>query len=328
MTEHIKLFKIRQYLKKFKGINYMSAESSKENNIAINKIIEKELRKFNWGAACFGLLWSIVNRCFKKWFIESLILFSSLVISLYGIYFLICHFNPLQAVLLMPYLIVIPIFISIVLFIYWGIKGNKWAWNSFKNKNIAEFQYIQDPWKMATIVILSFYIIALVLQIIIPTIALKGTSGNMVLKGISKGLSKDKLTNSSLDTKYSKKEYFIDANACKILKEELQNAIKSTKNDSLWFENISKELKKSDKIFSAFSSPFSETIDLYLKSEEGYLGNRIELKVAHNIPCTLEEKNCSIFSKATNNGEYCLIFFDDNGNIEASSKTLKFISKN
>ena len=57
------------------------------------------------------------------------------------------------------------------------------------------------------------------------------------------------------------------------------------------------------------------------------LGNTIKLKIRHNAPCSLEEKNCNIFANAKNDNEYCLLFFDDNGNIEASPLTSKFIDK-
>ena len=108
------------------------------------KDLERELRKFNWGAAYFGLIWAILNGCFKKWFINSLIV--SIIATIVGlaIIFIPNIFVPGFAIIagiFSPFIVALLIFLTVFIFV--GLKANRWAWEGDKYDNIEHFNKIQ-----------------------------------------------------------------------------------------------------------------------------------------------------------------------------------------
>lgn len=97
-------------------------------------LLEAELskiQKFNWGAFLYTWFWGLINGMPRKY----------LVIYL-------C----LSSLLLIP---VLNIFIFVVQFcyaIYFGIKGNEWAWNQRKWESSEEFNIQQQKWCWSIII--------------------------------------------------------------------------------------------------------------------------------------------------------------------------------
>ena len=112
--------------------------------------IEEELKKFNWGAAQLGLIWSIVNGCFKKWFVNSLV--ASFIAGIGGmLLYLLCVFvlaNFLGFMSIMVVAFCIPVLAILGTYVYIGKKGNRWAWESDSNteKDIVKFSNTQKKW--------------------------------------------------------------------------------------------------------------------------------------------------------------------------------------
>ena len=86
----------------------------------MNKNI-KELKKFNWGASAFMVIWGL---CHKKYFT--------------------LWFTPL---LFVP---VVNLFVSL----WFGIKGNEWAYDENEWSSVEEFNNHQKKWAIAYIVLL------------------------------------------------------------------------------------------------------------------------------------------------------------------------------
>lgn len=80
-----------------------------------------ELQKFNWGAFLLNWIWGVGNRSYLTLW--------SLAAGLLGL--------------------LIPLFgwiIQLALSIWFGVKGNEWAWKNNRWKSIYEFNRIQRLW--------------------------------------------------------------------------------------------------------------------------------------------------------------------------------------
>lgn len=89
-------------------------------------MVPYEIKKWNWGAFMFNMVWGIGN------------------------------YNYL------PLLCLIPVFNVIWVFVC-GAKGNEWAWKSGKFNNVEDFLATQETWNRAGLV---FFIINLVIVVI------------------------------------------------------------------------------------------------------------------------------------------------------------------
>ena len=90
------------------------------------KQLPYEIQRFNWGAFYFHWIWGIYNNCYMTfWSFASLLLV----------------FVPFIGSLA-------PLGFSI----WFGIKGNEWAWNNKEWKDIEHFNSVQITWAKATIV--------------------------------------------------------------------------------------------------------------------------------------------------------------------------------
>lgn len=97
--------------------------------------IPKEIRHFNWGAFLLNWIWGIMN---KKW-ITLLILPSN----------------------------IIPILGPLAMSVWFGIKGNRWAWESKKWESVETFNEAQKFWVRLWLVLFIFGTIILLKVILI-----------------------------------------------------------------------------------------------------------------------------------------------------------------
>lgn len=88
----------------------------------------REVKKWNWGAFMFNIMWGIGNRSY------------------------------------LPLLCLIPIFNIVWIFVC-GAKGNEWAWKKGDYSSVDEFKKVQATWNRAGLVsfILSLVIVVLYL---------------------------------------------------------------------------------------------------------------------------------------------------------------------
>ena len=77
-----------------------------------NSELPPELRKWNWGAFMYNMIWGIGNKCY------------------------------------LPLLCLIPCFNLIWIFVC-GAKGNEWAWQAGTCKDLETFKAVQDTWNRA-----------------------------------------------------------------------------------------------------------------------------------------------------------------------------------
>ena len=145
--------------------------------------IDMELKSFNWGAFGLGWFWGLFNGAFHKTFFPWLI---------------ICILSVISA----------PDFIvycaAILLMIYYGFKGNIWAWNGLRSNDIIRFKKIQKIWASVTIVIYIAIITVVTLSAlnIIPKISMSDSRYIFTNRAIVREITKDNTLKYAPDGEY------------------------------------------------------------------------------------------------------------------------------
>ena len=104
--------------------------NSGQGDVPVVKVVTD---KFNWGAFFFSWIWGI---CYKKWIML-------LVIVAYMIPF-------------------VGALIGLGLQIWFGINGNKWAWQSKRYRSIQEFHEIHKKWATAGVILMIINLITVI----------------------------------------------------------------------------------------------------------------------------------------------------------------------
>ncbi|MDE6139154.1 MAG: DUF2628 domain-containing protein [Candidatus Gastranaerophilales bacterium] len=104
--------------------------------------LQKELKKFNWGAFGFGWIWAVCNGAWNDYFPAFLIMIAAALISKVPVV------GPLFGILCPG------------IAIYVGTKANEWAYNGTKQwKSLESFVDIQKKWAIGFVVYILLYVI-------------------------------------------------------------------------------------------------------------------------------------------------------------------------
>lgn len=128
------------------------ANSSLTNNSGAGKdspVLDIVAKRFNWGACLLSWIWGLGNRSYI-----TLIIFPIAILSI------------------IP---VVGFIIQIGAIIWFGINGNKWAWQNKRWNSIEEFHRVQKKWAIAGVIVA---IIVLLLYILGFTLLLSTFSSN------------------------------------------------------------------------------------------------------------------------------------------------------
>ncbi len=99
--------------------------NSGQNSKKVPRIIKE---KFNWGACLLNWIWGINNRVFiTLWIIPA-------------------SFIPI---------------LPIVLIIWFGFKGNEWAWQKKRFQGVKQFHEYQKKWAIAGIIVNAFFLVVI-----------------------------------------------------------------------------------------------------------------------------------------------------------------------
>ena len=263
--------------------------------------LEKELKKFNWGAAYFGLIWALLNGCFKKWFLNTLVVTIIVVVIGLAIMFLPTFFAPGFSIVA-GFLsgLIVPILMLLVIFIYVGLKGNRWAWEGDKYTDIKQFQKIQKRWGIVAAILLTLSVLSIVLQF-----------GALYM----------------LTTLPSPEpeEVFISRKACQTVYNKLPAALsKVDTNDESWVSKIAETIAEDEDIYG-YGLDYTKKINITIYDKETIGSDKGEFDVVLEPPCSLSESNCFISAKTADENTACRFYFDDNGGIALSQKTKAFL---
>ncbi len=114
----------------------MSMESENTSGQGQNAFVPEEVKnRFNWGAFLLNWIWGIGNNTYI-----TLVIFLSFIAA------------------------VIPFFgafVPLALCIWFGVKGNEWAWQNKKFESVEAFHEYQKKWAIAgVIVVIAFFVLA------------------------------------------------------------------------------------------------------------------------------------------------------------------------
>lgn len=129
-------------------LNQSLQQQNLANNSGMGKdspVLDIVAKRFNWGAFFFSWLWGLGNRSYI-----TLIIFPIAILD------------------------IVPILGTIVLLgilIWFGINGNKWAWQNKKWKSIEEFHKVQKIWAISGCILICIFFI-LIPAIIIASMTL------------------------------------------------------------------------------------------------------------------------------------------------------------
>lgn len=93
-------------------------------------VVPVEVKKWNWGALMFNIMWGIGNKCY------------------------------------LPLLCLIPLFNIVWVFVC-GAKGNEWAWKKGNYTDVETFLAVQNTWNRAGIVGFIILILGLVFNVVV-----------------------------------------------------------------------------------------------------------------------------------------------------------------
>lgn len=114
------------------------------------KVPESVANKFNWGAFLFNWIWGLGNKCYITLIIFAVALFSFIPfigwIALIG-----CQ-------------------------VWFGMKGNEWAWRNKKWINEEHFHQVQKTWAIAGAI---FSVISILITIVCVTIMVASMMSSM-----------------------------------------------------------------------------------------------------------------------------------------------------
>lgn len=137
--------------------------TTKPATSGINGPMPDELRGFNWGAFFFSWIWGLNHKTY--------ITLITLVVAALNYY---TKYNVLSV-------------ISLALIIWFGFKGNEWAWQNRKFENAEQFKAVQRKWMIWGLVL---FIIVVVLGGIMLSAGLSlfssaFNSGNLTVNGLT-----------------------------------------------------------------------------------------------------------------------------------------------
>ena len=128
------------------------------------------LNHFNWGAFCFDWIWGLANGCLGK--MKGIL-----------IVYLICL--AVSIIPLLNLIVWIIALIPVLIFkIYYGMKGNEWAYDGRAFYNEDDFRATQKRWNIAAAVAIALFVINIIITLVFWAL-LAAFIGQMGMGGVS-----------------------------------------------------------------------------------------------------------------------------------------------
>lgn len=162
------------------------------NNSGQGKEIEipKQVKRFNWGAFFFTWIWGLFN----KSYLTLILLAVNIIIFLVGFIFgILAEFSGDKSIAGLIYIIIM--FLNLItnlgclaLCIWFGIKGNEWAWQNKKWDSLKHFHDVQRIWAILGTLIIGVGVVGIVAAMTLPSLIMnteKVKNRAMVLKSLN-----------------------------------------------------------------------------------------------------------------------------------------------
>ena len=265
-------------------MNNLENNSGEGKNSVVLDIVAK---RFNWGAFWFTWIWGLFNKSYWTLIYLGLGIISFIlqIFSIFGVVLLKDASEAVVGTILLS-VVGVKFLISIICFglrIYYGIKGNRWAWQNKRWESIQKFHSVQKVWAIVGTVLMGFLctlcVIGVVAAMTIPSLVSSTNSAKervVVLKTVSL-LSQATLMKEALGEKCA-----IDSvSVAKCLADQMSSSATPSGNEIIWMSTgdkvtfyIKGNCKSNDgacyvEIQPAASSE-TEKIGLYVNSD-GYI---------------------------------------------------------
>jgi len=123
-------------------------ENVQENAVDINLVA----KRFNWGAFFFTWIWGIGNKVWiTLWIIP--------IWALLNLFLVVIQNLGLFSSVVLMLLSIFANLLMLAVQIWFGMKGNLWAWNKKKYKSVEHFHKIQRIWASIAIILLASHFI-------------------------------------------------------------------------------------------------------------------------------------------------------------------------
>lgn len=141
----------------------VTTETTKPASGGVNGPMPDELRGFNWGAFFFSWIWGLNNK--------SYLTLITLVVAGISSY---THYTSIYL-------------INLALLIWFGFKGNEWAWQNRKFENAEQFKAVQRKWMIWGLVLIIIVVVlgGIMLSAGISLFSSAFNSGNLTVNGVT-----------------------------------------------------------------------------------------------------------------------------------------------
>lgn len=135
-------------------------------------VIPEEVKRFNWGAFFWGWIWGLFNKSYLTLIGLAVGLLSYIIAFVLGI--IAGAFGQSAIAGLMLLLIaltnIISAIVGLALSIWFGVKGNDWAWQNKTWKSLKHFHDVQRIWAIAGFVLIGFGVVGIVAAMVLPSL--------------------------------------------------------------------------------------------------------------------------------------------------------------
>ena len=138
-------------------------------NGEVSAELECELRRYNWGAFWFDWIWGLANGALgktKSIFLIYIVTFIGQLILVFMIKPLIDTMGTVPAIIVAVLIGLILIAINLIVKIYYGLNGNRWAYQGRAFYDIQDFSATQKRWNMAAGICFLVIVVQIVLSLI------------------------------------------------------------------------------------------------------------------------------------------------------------------
>lgn len=168
--------------------------------------IPREIRRFNWGAFFFTWIWGLFNNSFLTLINLG---YNVLVVILAFFAGIIAGIAGVSDAAFGLLLLVIQVLVGLgdlILRIWFGARGNVWAWRNKRWKDTAHFNDIQRIWAIVSLVFMLLYVFAfvgIIAAMAIPTLMTSTSSAKnrvVMLRSVN-SINQAALMNEALENK-------------------------------------------------------------------------------------------------------------------------------
>ena len=152
--------------------------------------IPREVKRFNWGAFFFSWIWGLFNKSYLTLIALAVAVLSYVIAFLFGfIVGLYCSKEFAgMIVLVVLFLNFITGTIGLALSIWFGVKGNDWAWQNKKWDSLKHFHDVQRIWAIVGTILIGLGVVGVVAAMTLPVLLMntnKVAGRAMILKSLS-----------------------------------------------------------------------------------------------------------------------------------------------